>query len=473
MNRFLGAAAFVVAMIASFYSGFLYHGVDPVATGEIDERISEVMQELEENHFSQPSEETLVRGAIDGMIASLNDPFTTYFSASDQAEYDQGFEENYVGIGITVSYVNKLIVVEQVTTNGPAYEAGILVNDIIAFIDGEDIRDNDFYESISKVVGEIGTTVEIGVIRQGVELPIYFEMERQMIDSPSITYELIENNDQLIGYIDVNTFGKETAGLFSELVEELDGQNIDGLVIDLRNNGGGFLSAVIAMLDEFLLDNGKPMFSTEYYNNGSYKREEYFATNTEAKPYEIITLINGNSASASEVFASSMQEHGGYLVIGTTSYGKGTMQTDLPLEAVLGDSIHLTIGKWFTSNEGWVHYDGGTDGVVPDIIVEQDDMMKAYKVFLLYTESIVYDTVNSTLINIQIILRGMGYDVRTDGYFDAETENALSEIQGNNALTVTGEINTETLVILNEFLTNYKQNIVHDVQLMEAISEIE
>jgi len=473
MNRLLGVAAFVVAMIASFYSGFLYRGVDPVVTGDIDERILEVMQDLEENHFSQPSEETLVRGAIDGMIASLNDPFTTYFSASDQAEYNQGLEENYVGIGITVSYVNELIVVEQVSTNGPADEAGILVNDIIAFIDGEDIRDNDFYESISKVVGEIGTTVEIGVIRQGVDLPIYFEIERQLIDSPSITYEIIERGDQLIGYIDVNTFGGETAALFSEAIDELDGQNIDGLVIDLRDNGGGYLSAVYAMLDEFLLDNGKPMFSTEYYNNGTYKRDEYFATNTEIKPYDIITLINGNSASASEVFASSMQEHGGYLVIGTTSYGKGTMQTDVPLEAVLGDSIHLTIGKWFTSNEGWVHYDGGTDGVMPDVVVEQDDLMKAYKVFLLESDTIVFDTVNSKLINIQMILNGLGYGVRTDGYFDAETRSALSDIQGDNGLTVTGEINRETLVILNDFLTNYKQDIMHDAQLMEAISQFE
>lgn len=474
MNRLIGVVAFVVAMMASFYSGFLYRGVDdPVTTGEVDERIVEVMEQLKENHFSRPTEEDLVQGAIDGMIASLDDPFTSYFSASEQEEYNQGFEESYVGIGVTVSYVNDLIVVEQVSTNGPADQAGILVNDIIAFIDGEDIRGDAFFESISKVVGEVGSTVEIGVIRQGVELPIYFDLERQVIDSPSLTYEVFEDSGKTVGYIDVNTFGAETAELFSDAVADLEGMNIDGLVIDLRDNGGGYLSAVVAMLEEFLIDNGKPMFSTEYYANGSFSRNEYFASNTEAKTYEIMTLINGNSASASEVFASSMQEHGGYLLIGTTSYGKGTMQTDISLQAVVGDSIHLTIGKWFTSNEGWVHYDGGSDGVVPDIIVEQDDVMRAYKVFLLEEEEILYDTVSSRLTNIQVILNGMGYSIRTDGYFDEETRSAFSNIQMNHGLAVTGEINEETLVVINEFLTTYKQNPLNDSPLMEAVNQID
>jgi len=460
MNRFVGVVALVLAMMASFYSGFLYRGVDPAATGEVDERLLEVMEQLKENHYSRPTDEALLQGAIDGMISSLNDPFTTYFSASDQEEYNQGFEESYVGIGITVSYVDEL-------------QAGILVNDIIAFIDGEDIRGQAFYETISKVVGEVGSTVEIGVIRQGVELPIYFNIERQLIDSPSITYEVFEEDGKTIGYIDVNTFGSETANLFSDAITELEGLNIDGLVIDLRDNGGGFLSAVVAMLDEFLIDNGKPMFSTEYYANGVFQRNEYHATNTEVKAYDLITLINGNSASASEVFASAMQEHGGHLVIGTTSFGKGTMQTDIPLEAVLGDSIHLTIGKWFTSNEGWVHYDGGTDGVNPDILVEQDDVYRAYKVFLLEEEEIVYDQVHSRLTNIQTILNGMGYAVRTDGYFDDQTADAFRDIQLTNGLTVNGEINEQTLNILNQFLTSYKQNVLHDLQLMEAVNQID
>lgn len=473
MNRFIGVLAFVVSMVASFYSGFLYHGVTSQVNGDVDERIVEVMEQLEQNHYSQPSKDDLVRGAIDGMITSLNDPFTTYFSASEQEEYNQGFQESYVGIGITVSYVEDLIVVEQVSTNGPADQAGILVNDIIAFVDGEDVRDKPFFETLSKVVGEIGTTVEIGVIRQGVELPIYFEIERQLLDSPSVTFELIEEDNKVVGYIDVNTFGSETASLFSDAIAELEESNIDGMIIDLRDNGGGYLSAVIAMLDEFLIDNGKPMFSTEYYNNGSYRREEYDATGTDKKPYDIVTLINSNSASASEVFSSSMQEHGGYTVLGTTSFGKGTMQTDIPLEAVIGDSVHLTIGKWFTSNEGWVHYDGGTDGVVPDVIVEQTELMRAYKVFLIEEEDIVFDSVHSRLINIQIILNGMGYSVRTDGYFDLTTANALRDIQMNNALTVNGEINEETMAVLNEFLTNYTNNPYNDIQLVEAVRQFE
>lgn len=472
MNRLIGVVAFIFAIALSFYSGFLYRGVDPVVTGEVDERILEVMEELQENHYSQPDEDLLVQGAIDGMIAALDDPFTTYFSASQQEEYNQGFEESYVGIGVTVSYVDELIVVEQVATNGPADQAGILVNDIIAFIDGEDVRGDAFYETISKVVGEVGSTVEIGVIRQGFDLPIYFEIVRGLIDSPSITYEVFEEAGKMVGYIDVNTFGSETASLFTEAIDSLEEDGIDGMVIDLRDNGGGYLSAVVAMLDEFLIDNGKPMFSTEYYVNGSFRRDEYFATNTEEKPYDIVTLINGNSASASEVFASAMQEHGGHIIVGTTSYGKGTMQTDVALQAVVGDSIHLTIGKWFTSNEGWVHYNGGSDGVRPDIVAEPTELMQAYKVFLLDDE-IAFDTVSTRLKNIQIILNGLGYMVRTDGYFDLDTREALIDLQTSNGLQANGEITTETLEVLNDFLSDYKANPYNDAVLMEAVNQIE
>ena len=219
------------------------------------------------------------------------------------------------------------------------------------------------------------------------------------------------------------------------------------------------------MLREFLVNDSVPMFSTESYNNGDVTRDDYYGILSAKKSYDIVTLVNGNSASASEVFASAMQEHSDYTIVGVTTYGKGTMQTDVGLTAMLGDSLHITIGKWFTSDNNWVHYDGGTDGVIPDIVQELNEYERAYKVFVLNDEVIMYDTVDDRVANIQLILEIMGYDVRTDGYYDTATKDAVMEIQTNNSLTVTGNLDSDTLEIINEALNIYQ----NDSQLQAAI----
>jgi len=225
------------------------------------------------------------------------------------------------------------------------------------------------------------------------------------------------------------------------------------------------------MLRQFLISDGKPMFSTEYFDDGEFKRDEYFASRNEDRGYDIVTLVNGNSASASEVFASAMQEHGGYTLVGQTTYGKGTMQRDVSLSATLGDSLHITIGKWFTSDGNWVHYDGGSDGITPDIVVDLTAIEQAYKVFLFGDETeIMYDTVDQRVADIQLILNIMGYNVRTDGYYDIATKQAISDIQITHFLTVTGNIDSDTLVVINEALDLYQDDPLNDSQLQAAIA---
>ena len=434
-----------------------------------DELFLEVLESLEDRHYTNPSRELLIEGAIEGMINILNDPFTTYFDSSEAASYISGFGESYVGIGIVVQFLNELIVVQSVMDDGPADYAGIRANDIIVEVDGVSTLNQNFYETIGHIIGDVGTDVTVGVVRNGVEGIIYFTMTRAVIANPSIVYESYVRGDELVGYIEVNTFGDLTASLFHDAIIALEEEGIDSLIIDLRVNGGGWLTAVIYMLQEFLVDDDVPMFSTETYYNGVASRTEYFGILDEAKSYDIVTLVNGNSASASEVFASAMQEHGGYTVIGVTTFGKGTMQTDMSLTAALGDSLHITIGKWFTSDDNWVHYDGGTDGVTPDIEVETNEFERAYKVFLLNDEVIMYDTVDDRVANIQLILTTMGYTVRTDGYYDTATQEAVMEIQTNNSLPVTGNLDSDTLVFINEALSAYQNDPLNDSQLEASI----
>jgi len=431
----------------------------------------EVMNLLMNDHFSQPTEADLLQGALDGMIASLDDPFTSYYDLEQVESYQQSFGESYVGIGVTVRFSDDLIVVESVKEGGPADNAGIRVNDIIAMVDGESILELPFYETIGRIIGDEGTDVTIGIVRAGVIDIINLTMTRAVIDSATVIFDSFMRNDELIGYIKVTTFGDETVNLFVNALADLETEGIEGLIVDLRNNGGGHLGTVLNMLNQFLINDGNPMFSTEYYSNGELRKNDYISNRDEARLYPIVTLVNENSASASEVFASAMQEHGSFKVIGVTTYGKGTMQTDQDIVATIGDKLHITIGKWFTSDGNWVHYDGGTDGVIPDIIVEQSEIERAYKVFLINDEGeLQFDTVDLRVANIQLILNMMGYTVRTDGYYDEFTRDAILDIQSNNVLTETGNMDSETLLVINEALDVFRDDLLNDSQLEAAIS---
>lgn len=470
-GKIIVIASILLTSLVAFSAGFVVRDLR-YDIPDADKAFLQVLDELMENHYSQPTREELLTGAIDGMILSLNDPFSSYFDLEEAESFSQNLGESYVGIGVSVNYINNNIVIEKVEQDGPAFNAGIHVNDIITHVDGESIENISFYEAIGMIKGEVDTEVSIGVYRAGFPDTLFFSMTRAEIDNSSIFYTSYTEDDKLIGYIGVNAFGEETAQLFSNAIAVLESNEIDGLIVDVRNNGGGYLSTVYNMMNMFLINDGNPMFSTEYYQNGVNHISNYSATNTERKPYEIVTLVNGNSASASEVFSSGMQEHGNYVLVGTTTYGKGTMQTGVGITSTVGDVLHITIGKWITADGNWVHYDGGTDGITPDIVVEQNSFETAYKVFLMNDEVIEYDTVDTRTSNVQVILNMLGYSVRTDGYFDAETLAAVEDIQSVNALTVSGDLNAETLEVLNQELAEYQSNVLNDTQLQAAINVI-
>ena len=456
---------FIIVVAASFYLGTYVN----MPTGSTNDAFDEVMQEITDNHYTQPDEEELWQGAIEGMLESLNDPFSSYFDRDEYDSYQSNFGETYIGVGITVVYQDSIIIVEEVRASGPADGAGIRPNDIIAEVDGVNIQALSFYEAINQIIGEENTEVTIGVIRQGVEELIPLTMTRVLITNSSVTSKLYTEGDKTIGYIEVTTFGDETADLFDTAVATLEESELDGMIIDLRNNGGGHLATVVSMLQQFLVDNGSEMFSIEYYNDGVFKREEFMGVQEAKKTYDIVTLVNENSASASEVFASAMKEQGEYTVVGVTTFGKGTMQIDINLSSIEDDLIHLTIGKWITADGNWVHYDGGTDGVVPNIEVEPTKYETAYKMFLFDEETLVFDTVDYRIKNLQIILNSLEYTVREDGYFDQATKDAVMDFQSLNGLIETGIVDNEFLGFINTHIDTMKADDSFDNQLKTAL----
>ena len=235
-NKIILVVSFMTVIFASFYAGIFYNSI-PTSSEITDEVILEVMDDLMENHYSQPTREELLEGALEGMISSLGDPYTSYFDQAESDLYQQSFGETYVGIGVGVKYIDNMIVIDSVKDDSPAQGAGMIVNDIIVEVDGVSIIETPYYETIGMILGEEGTDVSIGIIRNGVDGIINLTMTRIIIDSPTVIFDSFSRDDQLIGYIKVTTFGNDTVTLFINAIADLEILGIDALIIEKQIKG--------------------------------------------------------------------------------------------------------------------------------------------------------------------------------------------------------------------------------------------
>ncbi len=436
-----------------------------------ERRFHDVFDHLRDNHYKQLDEDDFWDGAIRGLFDTLDDPYSRYFSEEEYEQYRSSLGESFVGIGVTVENVDDNIVVRKVWSGSPAERGGIRTGDIVTHVDGVDHTDKSFLETILAVQGEEGTEVEIGVKRLGVAETLFLTMTREEIPNPTVEHHTIETDTIKLGYIKVNSFGTETAGRFKLALSEMEAQGIEGLIIDLRDNSGGSLQTVLELMRVFLIDDGNPLFTTESYTRGVPTTTEYQGGAAEPKPYDIITLINEHSASASEVFASAMKQHGGYEVIGMPSFGKGTMQTPHSTTALGGDELHVSTGIWRTANGTWVNKDGGDQkSVMPTIEVEQNPYFAAHNIFVDAGEVLGFDQVDPQIAHAQSILNALGYgDIRTDSYFDQDTEDAVMAFQAAHDLDATGAIDATTAQALTEAFLNYRNDRANDDQYQAAI----
>ncbi|MFW5841753.1 MAG: S41 family peptidase [Bacillota bacterium] len=450
----------VIAMSGSYYLGSSAH--------PSDDTFSEVFNKLYDDHYTQPSKDDLWQGAIDGMINSLDDPFTNYFDQESYEAFRQSQEESFVGIGVTVENVDEAVIIRSVFPSSPAEEAGLMAGDQITHVDDVDYRGRPFIEATSVLRGEAGSEVVIGYKRPGVETTLYVALTREDIANPTVTAELVDDN---IGVIYLHAFGTDTVNIFTSYIDAFENDdNIEGLIIDLRNNGGGDLNTLIDLLDIFLDKDAKslPYFTLQTYDNRSMDIYDENGSNTDTKAYPISLIVNGQSASASEVFAAAMHQYGDYPVYGETTYGKGTLQQSIPLRSALGDHLHLTVGRWLTPEGDWVHYQGDTPGFEPSHPVTQSEYFTTPMLFLQEDETYSFDMVDDTIAIAQTILNALGYTVRNDGYFNLATQDALTLYQSQNGIAATGTLNDVTAAQLSEDLYTYRNALDNDLQFQAA-----
>ena len=319
---------------------------------------------VDQYYMSDISVEDMRTGAYKGLLEGLGDPYTCYYTPEEYQDLLESTSGTYYGIGAVVQQNRKTMYITIVKpyVDGPAYNAGMLPGDIIYKVDGVDVTGMEIDNVVSMMKGPEGTVVRVTVVRDGEADPVELTITRGKIEIETIEFEMLDFN---IGKITISSFDELTPGQFKEGIEELKAQGMKGLIIDLRDNGGGLLTSVVEMLD-YVLEDGLIVYTEDKYGY----REELYGSDRQKLDIPMVVMINGNSASASEIFAAAMQDYQAATIVGTTSYGKGIVQSIIPLSD--GSAVKITISRYFTPRGVCIH---GT-GVTPDMVVELDDELK-------------------------------------------------------------------------------------------------
>ena len=356
----------IIIMIIAIMFGFLLGNIvnfvvfsdSSSSNDELDELVS-TYDNIVNNYYEDVDKEELIDAGIQGMINYLDDPYATYFSGEASDDFNEELSGTYEGIGIEVMLSNGVISVSNVFDNSPASKAGVKVGDIVTKVNDTDINGKSLTEVVSMISGDDSKSKsKLTVNREGVELS--FELSKDTIETPVVSSEIYEDNGKKIGYIKIDLFSLNVYKQFNSALKALEKNNIEGLVIDVRDNPGGYLSQVKDIMCLFL--NKKQVL---YQLQTKNETEKVYGTKKRVdRDYPVSVIINDESASASEILASAFKESYGSRIVGINSYGKGTVQSASDLNS--GDTIKYTVQKWLTPDGNWVN----DKGVVPTDRVE-------------------------------------------------------------------------------------------------------
>lgn len=422
------------------------------------EKVEQAYSLILSSYVEKVDQEKLIEGAIQGMLTTLEDPYSVYMDAETARQFNETLESSFQGIGAEVSMVDNKIVIVSPFKDSPAEKAGLKPNDQILKVDGESVEGLDLYEATMRIRGEKGSTVQLEIQRQGLKEPLKINVKRDEIPQITVNADMKQQAGENVGYLEITSFSEDTAKEFYGELEKLEKQKMNGLIIDVRGNPGGFLSSVQEILKGLVPDE-KPLYQIEERNG---EKTRYFSALKQGKSYPIVVLTDNGSASASEILAGALKEAGGYPVIGEKTFGKGTVQQAVPMGD--GSNIKLTLFKWLTPDGNWIH----KNGIEPTIPVEQPKIYHTHPIQI--EEPLKLDMNTEQVRNAQEILEGIGYvPGRTDGYFNDQTEMAVKAFQRKRDMDVTGLIDSKTAAALEEAAREEMRKEQNDTQLQTAI----
>ncbi|GAP07198.1 c-terminal peptidase [Anaerolinea thermolimosa] len=330
----------------------------PTQYKELFKPFWEAWQIVKDQYVDQPvDEQKMMQGAIRGMLESLGDPHTSYMDPDEYRQANLPMNGEYEGIGAWVDTTGDYVKIVSPMPGSPAEKAGLKANDIIIKVDGEDMTGIDGNLVLRRILGPAGTSVTLTIQREGLDAPFDVTITRAKIIIPSVEGKMLDGN---IAYIQLFTFGEKTTGELKTKLRELMAQNPKGLILDLRNNGGGYLNTAIEVVSQFI-DKGVVMY--EEYGNGQRKTFQALPGGLATK-IPLVVLVNEGTASASEITAGAIQDYGRGILVGVTTYGKGSVQNWIPLENNQG-AVRVTIARWLTPKERQI----SKIGLKPDVEV--------------------------------------------------------------------------------------------------------
>ena len=376
--------------------------------------------------------EQLIQGALKGMAEAVGDPYTTYLVNDETAQLDETVNGSFGGIGAELKSEQSRVVISTTMEGSPSQQVGLQADDVITKVDGEDMTGKTISEVVKKVRGEVGTEVVLTIERAGTSLEV--KLTRASIAINTVKAEL-DKEDATIGHIRITSFAKNTAQELEKAVKDLTGKGAKSFVFDVRYNPGGLLDQAYKVANMFLKD-GEPIVQVEdrLGDKKIYKASSDIGTFKITQPY--VLLVNEGSASASEILAAALKEGAGAQIVGTKTYGKGTVQSVIDIAD--NSELKYTNAKWLTPKGNWIH----KEGVTPTKEVNLPDY--AFLKIIDARETLKVGTVSQNVLSVETILKGLGYSVTADGYFDEATQNAVRDYQQKEGLTVNGEVNEET-----------------------------
>lgn len=346
---------------------------DETDSGEIDLGLFwDIKDLLDENYvdLNKISSEEMLYGAISGMVDSIDDPYTVFMTPEETVEFQENISGELEGIGAELTIENGELVIVTPFKGSPAETNGLLPGDIVYLIDGERANEMSVFDAIMAIRGEAGTIVSLTIVREGESQPLIFNIERAQVEIESVKWEILEGaGSEDFGYISIYQFGDKTEDEFQEAVNEIVLANVDGIILDMRNNGGGYLDTAVTVVSEFVTGQNKAV--TVKMRDSSKNEIYYTAGDASLAGIPLVVLVNSGSASAAEIVAGAIQDYETGIVIGEQTFGKGSVQTVEPLSD--GSSLRMTVAKWHTPNDRSID----DVGITPDISMLDDEATEA------------------------------------------------------------------------------------------------
>ncbi|MDW0111449.1 S41 family peptidase [Sporosarcina aquimarina] len=434
-------------------------------SGDKFDVIDEAYEVITNNAVYNLKDNDLVEGALRGMADVIGDPYSTYLTKEEAASHKESLAGERVGIGAEITRTNGKFVIVSPVKGSPSEKAGLLPYDELVQIDGDRLEGETLKEVVQKIRGEQGTTVKLVVYRPESGKHVELDIERDVIPVHTVTTNMIEERGKKIGYIGLTMFGEDSAKEWQAATDLLLDEGAEALIVDVRGNPGGYLHAVGNIAGSLLPEDTVFAYMEDVKGQLTplvTEKPKELNFNPKLQSLPIVLIQDKGSASASEVLSGALQDLGRGFIVGTTSFGKGTVQETMKLSN--GGEVKLSTHKWLTPKERWIH----TEGVASDLEVKQNRLFSEH--LRVIAEVYKEDQFNDDIAYAQRLLTSLGYKTaREDGFFDIETKAAVVEFMSDEDQVSVGEMDSAFFQTLKASAEAYRNDTKNDEQLSMSV----